>query len=148
IGPQGDTGLNGAQGFQGRQGLQGTIGPQGSTGSTGSQGSTGAQGAVGPQGNDGAQGPQGSVDGTLPVNATVHNIYTEAVIPDTTPITPSIILDGSSVSAISVPSGQSLVITDLYIGIGFLYWTIEVDRGLGGGFVPLAIFGFTLLDVA
>ncbi len=78
---------------------------------------------------------------------TVHSLYAEATLPDTTPVNPSMTYDGATVSQISVPSGK-LVITDCYFGFGFVYWTIEVDFGLGGGFVVLATFGFTLLAPA
>jgi collagen triple helix repeat protein len=150
IGPQGSEGPQGLQGNQGNQGLAGVgvQGSQGLQGFQGAQGLVGLQGFQGAQGNQGFQGLQGAPDGSLPANATVHSLYTETVISDTTPITPAMTYDGAAVSSVPVPAGQSLVITELYIGIGFLYWTLEVDRGLGAGFVTLATFGFTLAEIA
>jgi hypothetical protein len=78
---------------------------------------------------------------------TVHSLHAEATLPDTTPVNPSMTYDGATVAQISIPSGK-FVITDCYFGFGFVYWTIEVDYGLGGGFVVLANFGFTLLAPA
>lgn len=72
---------------------------------------------------------------------TVHSLYAEATLPDTTPVNPPMTFDGNSVSEIDVPSGK-LVITDAFLGFGFVYWTIEVN--FGSGFVTLATFGFTL----
>lgn len=73
-----------------------------------------------------------------------HNIYTEATLPDTTPVNPSLTYDGTTVSEISVPTGK-FVITDVMIGFGFVYWTIQLDKGDGNGFQSLATFGFTLI---
>jgi hypothetical protein len=73
-----------------------------------------------------------------------HNVYAETTLPDTTPVNPSLIYDGTTVSEISIPSGK-FVITDLLIGFGFVYWTIQLDTGDGGGFRTLATFGFTLI---
>lgn len=73
----------------------------------------------------------------------VHSLYAETTLPDMTPVNPAMIYDGASVASIPVPSGQ-FIITDLYFGIGFVYWTIQVDLGLGAGFVDWVTFGFVL----
>ena len=73
-----------------------------------------------------------------------HNLYAEATLSDTTAVNPDLIYDGASVTEISVPSGK-FVITDLMISLGFVYWTIQLDKGDGNGYQPLAIFGFTLI---
>lgn len=72
-----------------------------------------------------------------------HSLYAETTLSDTTPVNPPLVYDGNSVSEIPIPSGY-LAITDLYFGLGFVYWTIEVNRG--SGFTSLATFGFTLLS--
>ena len=77
---------------------------------------------------------------------TVHSLYAEASLPDTTPVNPSLIYDGTTLTEIPVPAGTKFVITDLIIGVGFVYWEIEVD--FGSGFVTLARFGFTLIAPA
>lgn len=73
-----------------------------------------------------------------------HNLYAETTLSDTTAVNPNLIYDGASVTEISVPSGK-FVITDVMISIGFVYWTIQLDKGDGNGYQPLAIFGFTLI---
>jgi hypothetical protein len=77
---------------------------------------------------------------------TAHSLYAETTLPDTdnNPVFPSMIYDGAAVASIPVPSGK-LVITDAFFGFGFVFWSIEVDYGLGAGFVTLAKFGFTLI---
>lgn len=72
-----------------------------------------------------------------------HSLYAETTLSDTTPVNPSLVYDGDVVSEIPIPSGY-LAITDLYFGLGFVYWTVEVNRG--SGFTSLATFGFTLLS--
>ena len=76
---------------------------------------------------------------------TVHSLYAEATLPDTTPVNPPMTYDGATVTEIDVPSGV-FVITDLILSLGFVYWVIEVD--FGSGFVSFATFGFTLLSPA
>jgi hypothetical protein len=73
-----------------------------------------------------------------------HNVYAETSLADTTPVNPSLIYDGTTVSEITIPSGK-LTITDIMIGFGFVYWTIQLDTGDGGGFRTLVTFGFTLI---
>lgn len=71
----------------------------------------------------------------------VHSLYAEATLPDTTPVNPPMVYDGTTVTEILIPSGQ-FIISDLYFGIGFVYWTVEVD--FGAGYVDFASFGFVL----
>jgi hypothetical protein len=73
-----------------------------------------------------------------------HNLYAETTLPDTTPVNPDITYDGTTVTEISILSGK-FSITDVMIGLGFVYWTIQLDTGDGGGFRTLATFGFTLI---
>ena len=73
---------------------------------------------------------------------TTSSIYGELTLSDTTPTPVPIVYNGQSISQIDIPSG-TLHITDVLIGIGFIYWAIEVDRG--SGFTSIATFGFTLL---
>ena len=75
VGPQGDTGPQGAigdtgpQGDQGLQGIQGIQGVQGDTGLTGDTGPQGATGDTGPQGLTGDTGLQGATGDTGPAGA-------------------------------------------------------------------------------
>jgi len=71
-----------------------------------------------------------------------HSLYAEASLPDATPVNPPMIYDGSVVTQILIPSGQ-FIISDLYLGFGFVYWVVEVD--FGAGYVDYTRFGFTLL---
>lgn len=70
-----------------------------------------------------------------------HSLYAEATLPDTAPVNPPMIYDGASVTEIAIPSGR-FIISDLYFGLGFVYWTVEVD--FGSGFETFATFGFVL----
>jgi hypothetical protein len=81
--------------------------------------------------------------GTQVNSQTLHSLYAETTLSDTTPVNPPMTYDGNTVSEIDVPSGRFLI-SDLYIGLGFVYWTIEVDRG--SGFTAIATFGFTLIS--
>lgn len=70
-----------------------------------------------------------------------HSLYAEASLVDTTPVNPPMTYDGATVTEIQIPIGQ-FIISDLYIGFGFAYWTVEVD--FGSGYVNFATFGFVL----
>lgn len=94
-------------------------------------------------GRRGAQGPAGPPGPGVANNvASANSLFAEATLSDTTPTNPQMVYNGSVVSQVSIPQGQQLVITDCYFGLGFVYWTIEVDSG--AGFATLATFGFVI----
>lgn len=103
----------------------------------------GGRGAPGPRGPQGIQGPPAPTPSNNVESA--HSLFSEVTLSDETPVTPPMTYDGATVASIPVPSGK-LIITDAFFGFGFVFWLIEVDLGLGGGFKPLANFGFTLLS--
>lgn len=103
---------------------------------------SGGGGGQGPPGPAGPPGPPGGPPSNNVESA--HSFYTEAVLTDTTPQIPSITYDGATVAQVPVTSGR-LVITDAFFGFGFVFWSIQIDFGGGGGFVSVATFGFTLL---
>ena len=67
VGPQGDTGPQGATGPQGTAGTNGAQGAQGTAGTNGAQGAQGTAGTNGSQGAAGTNGPQGA-QGTAGTN--------------------------------------------------------------------------------
>jgi len=78
----------------------------------------------------------------MPINAIrVHSIYGEMDLPDTSPQVVPLIVDGETLSEVPVPEGR-LIISDAFFNRGFIYWSIEVNRGRG--YSPLATFGFVL----